>query len=996
MANTINIASFGFDESKLVQSIEQLQSSLFELRKEQERYAKESTNLKKSYSDLEKAQIELRKRNQQESAQYKDNSKAMQDIVIQQKKVFFAQKDLAIEQSKVNSEYSATTKIYKELSKQTGNLINVEERLDKALKDQVNSLSQAKSQNKELRTIREQLNTSTDQGKEALEKINSKLDENTAYIKKNVSEFEKQKMAIGDYSSQIKAAFNELNIFNGGVVGFISRSKEAGGAGNLLTNSFKGITTGLYGMVKASLAFIATPIGAVLAALGLVIGVLINYLKSTQEGIDAITAVTRPLHAIFQSLIGVFQEVGEKLYSAFTNPKKALVELYQYIKDNLINRFKALAVILEAIEERDFKKLSNGILQVATGVENLIDKTAKVAKDTANFISEAAKKGQEIDRITKEIEQSEINLNKEREKSEELIKKQKLIATDLSLNIKDRIKAQQEIIRLSKEEAEKEAHVVRLKIEKLKIQQDFNNSKRKDSKELADLQAELNKIEQKGLDAEIQGNKLISKDRKQAHQDYLNDLVIKAKEELNLFISSQGIRVKSMQQELDIAQKIHDKKIDIAKKEWEISNKTATDKLKYQTAINNINNELLQKQTDLTIEQADRELEHFIKNNQSKIDQNKRLTIELVNQEKIRLAAINNQQQALEELRLEQGIINKQEYNDNMLVLKQELLEQEKELDHHYANTKIEDQAVRRALEYQQKVNDIESQNSVLYEKERADLEYQYQEAQIALQEQREQGLISEENYQLALTNIKQEHSNKKREIDELEFSAALDIASKTYGNLSELAGKETQAGKAFATAQTLIDTQQAAMAAYKSLAGIYGIGPALGIAAAAAAVKTGLDAVKKINEVKVPDMPKAEKGAVFTIGGKRHSAGGTKFIGEDGTRFEAEKGEKLFVLNRKASAVISPILSSINQSYGGVPLSNASSYLEKGGVVSSSNKFIQNAFSDMNNEQFTSAISDAVQKGAYKGALNGSSQGTNTGFTSLTNNRTLMSRSYS
>lgn len=74
-----------------------------------------------------------------------------------------------------------------------------------------------------------------------------------------------------------------------------------------------------------------------------------------------------------------------------------------------------------------------------------------------------------------------------------------------------------------------------------------------------------------------------------------------------------------------------------------------------------------------------------------------------------------------------------------------------------------------------------------------------------------------------------------------------------TFGNLAQLAGKQTALGKAFAIAQTTIDTYQSAIAAYKSLAGIPVVGPALGAVAAAAAIANGIAAVKNIVAVQVP-----------------------------------------------------------------------------------------------------------------------------------------------
>lgn len=69
----------------------------------------------------------------------------------------------------------------------------------------------------------------------------------------------------------------------------------------------------------------------------------------------------------------------------------------------------------------------------------------------------------------------------------------------------------------------------------------------------------------------------------------------------------------------------------------------------------------------------------------------------------------------------------------------------------------------------------------------------------------------------------------------------------------SDLLGKQTVAGKALAIAATVMDTYQSATASYKSLAGIPIVGPALGFAAAAAAIGAGLANVKRIISTPIP-----------------------------------------------------------------------------------------------------------------------------------------------
>ena len=80
-------------------------------------------------------------------------------------------------------------------------------------------------------------------------------------------------------------------------------------------------------------------------------------------------------------------------------------------------------------------------------------------------------------------------------------------------------------------------------------------------------------------------------------------------------------------------------------------------------------------------------------------------------------------------------------------------------------------------------------------------------------------------------------------------------IIAQGLNNLATILGKETAAGKAAAIASTTISTYQSATDSYKSLAGIPVIGPALGFAAAAAAVVSGITNVKKIISTKEPSI---------------------------------------------------------------------------------------------------------------------------------------------
>lgn len=75
-------------------------------------------------------------------------------------------------------------------------------------------------------------------------------------------------------------------------------------------------------------------------------------------------------------------------------------------------------------------------------------------------------------------------------------------------------------------------------------------------------------------------------------------------------------------------------------------------------------------------------------------------------------------------------------------------------------------------------------------------------------------------------------------------------LGANAMQNAAQIIGEETKAGKALMIASTIMNTYASATEAYKSMAGIPYVGPALGAAAAAAAITAGLANVKQIMAV--------------------------------------------------------------------------------------------------------------------------------------------------
>lgn len=121
-------------------------------------------------------------------------------------------------------------------------------------------------------------------------------------------------------------------------------------------------------------------------------------------------------------------------------------------------------------------------------------------------------------------------------------------------------------------------------------------------------------------------------------------------------------------------------------------------------------------------------------------------------------------------------------------------------------------------------------------------------------------------NYEKKKTDVNKQQSDARKAIDEAETRTKeenLGKVSATLGMASKALGEHTAVGKAAAIAQTTIDTYTSAVAAYKSMAGIPIVGPALGAVAAAAAIKMGLDNVKRIVSVKADNLRSSSNSSV-------------------------------------------------------------------------------------------------------------------------------------
>lgn len=125
--------------------------------------------------------------------------------------------------------------------------------------------------------------------------------------------------------------------------------------------------------------------------------------------------------------------------------------------------------------------------------------------------------------------------------------------------------------------------------------------------------------------------------------------------------------------------------------------------------------------------------------------------------------------------------------------------------------------------------------------------------AVLAVQEQQEiasaqKRLGNTDKFRAQKELIEKKYDNLRLKTQEANDAAALASVSNTLSTAATLFKKGSSEYKVLATASALIDTYASANAAFKAVAGIPVVGPALGAAAAAVAIAAGLANVAKIN----------------------------------------------------------------------------------------------------------------------------------------------------
>jgi hypothetical protein len=346
----------------------------------------------------------------------------------------------------------------------------------------VPALKELNTDFKKLQTEQKKLAEGSDEWK----KVQKELDSTSKKMVDYTKTVDKTKMStkqLREYSSQLKKMRDDLVP---GTQAWKALDKEITSTSKAMRGANEG--TGIFSKGMSALGNVIKVNPLLLLA-----GVLMAIVAAFKQNDTVMRIFERATKAI-GTVVGLFIDkvvmLGSKLVAAFQNPKQAMTDLYEFVKQNLINRFKAFGVILEGIVNLDFKKIANGVLQAGSGVEDVIGKVGKMGDE----FSEAAKKQDEITQGMQRLRDEErklMVLNAERQGQVDVLMAQSM---DLNMSIEDRQKALEKAEKIELQMAADNIKHGEEKVKLIKAENALSSSNEEARQREADAERDLNAL----------------------------------------------------------------------------------------------------------------------------------------------------------------------------------------------------------------------------------------------------------------------------------------------------------------------------------------------------------------------------------------------------------------------------------------------------------------------------------------------------------------------
>ena len=537
MAEQVNIASLTIDVDDVI---------------------KESGKLKRQIDTLKAAQKDLDKTTE-------DGSEAFAQNEIQIKKLSKAYKD---------NQMFATA------------LDEANEDLTKTMQIEGKSTQELRDSRRQLNQISKNIIGDTEEEVQLRDQLNKTIDDQTAALRDQSSEFNSGKDQIGEYTDGINRSDLSLR-------GFVEKSQEAGGASKLFANSAKGAISGVKSLTKASLRFIATPIGAIIAAIAAVFLLVKNAMNRNEDASNKLKVAFSAFSGVLKGVLKLLEPIGKFLIDG-------IVKGFELVEKTVT---KTLDLLQKALERL-------GLEKAAAGLEEFNEKVEEAAQANRRLVESEF----ELQKAQRSSRLIQLQFQKEAEKLRQ-------VRDDENRSIQERIKANKELGALLKKQSAEELAIARkaLEVAELRIELDGASTENLDARadalvEIADIEERITGQESEQLtnrvslqkeaaekiqeikDQEAEAAEEAAKRKMEADKEAAEAAVELAKFELDNYVrankskldSDKFLTEESAREEERRIQALADKRAEFAKEEFDNGKKNL---IEYNSALAEIEEE---------------------------------------------------------------------------------------------------------------------------------------------------------------------------------------------------------------------------------------------------------------------------------------------------------------------------------------------------------------------------------------------------------------------
>lgn len=767
-----------------------------------------------------------------------DLGKALDDLKAKKKALSKEDADYYQQVEKLNAEIGVTNKLYK--NSQSITIAAVA-----AKNEEIGTIQQLEIQNKGLQASQKAVNLTTEDGTDKSKKYNDAIDANTSTVKENSSATKQQAMNIGNYAGSLTDVIEEqkaLIASNGGVLGTFKAMQQSEGG---VTGSMKGIASSIGDATKASLKFIATPIGLVLTAIVAAIGLFTAAVKGNQESADKFAKAWEGGKAVLDVVWGVVVKVGS-----------ALVEF----ASNIMHPIDAMKKLASSVKSSvpSFDEMTSAMKAAYNQGVQLKNMEIEYEKSKSKFIATQAE-------LNKKLTEQNIIASNQTQAPKEIEKAQMaLLATQLKIAEEKRKLAKQEMdIEQSKYDQavkngagqnrdvieklnEAKAKYIESESEKTAALGEAHNKRR----ELAnqDLQRNLDVMidgydSYKTMNEKIVNSDFETMDKRRAVLDFISKKSIETyNDQIAAINKFSGTKLDANK----LIDQSDEKQLSSMIRNSGVSDENAGRVLEAvrerRAAIGDFydaEQALATKSAEMKVSEMELELKKTIDLYSEKLKIDETFGKNQLKQGIQSAQAIADAQANINKTQLDNKLITQQEYDvkeyENGFALKQKIQELNKSFD---------DQDKARLKE----VSDLNFANAMIAEADNYNSKLELQREQNKKLQAEE--IMHAQKVGAGVTNINRKYEKINQALSKETTDAKLKLASDFASNISKIAGEATEVGKFAAAAAATINTYQAATGAYAAMASIPIVGPALGIAAAGAAIVSGFETVNKIYAV--------------------------------------------------------------------------------------------------------------------------------------------------